>query len=164
MIASKVSISNPMVGHRRPYIYFIYTLQPEGLLYIGETEDYNGLLGRLAGHMKFNPPGTFVKKCIKNYIDYENDLCEINMIGLDLSEFQMFSGGTNKSQRRALEYLLHFEMIQLSSDDSVIIPYEVISHVEANSHHIQNNKIKDLSIELAKKVMKELPFIYPKIA
>lgn len=153
-----ISVSKPGVSECEPYIYIIYTIDPEAYVYVGETEDLNGALGRLAGHIKIQKPGTFITKFAENSALDISVLSDIRMIAFDVSEYQIFSGAVNKTKRRALEYLLHFKILGFSCDDSILMPYTVISHVQAQERYISDVKIKEICDELFNEAFKLLPY------
>lgn len=157
--AYEAMVSSPRMANKHPYIYILYTTVHENsFLYVGETEERNGAIGRLTGHLNYNPPGTFLSK-IMEYSTYQVDEVEkINMIAFDVSEYQIFSGDINKTKRRALEYVIHFEMLKYSCTDEVTIPYTVISHVQAQERYINDSKIRAISQEIIKEAIEMIPF------
>lgn len=158
MKAYNISISEPGVSECYPYIYIIYTVEPEAYVYIGETEDMNGALGRLSGHLKIQKPGTFISKYMENSSLDVSFLNNIQMIAFDVSEYEIFSGAVNKIRRRALEYLLHFKILGFSCDDSIKIPYTVISHVQTQDRLISDRRIREVCDELFSETLRLIPY------
>lgn len=154
----RIAVSQPGASERYPYVYILYTVNPEAFVYVGETEDLNGAIGRLAGHIKLNNPGTFIKKFMENSNYDVSCLKDIHMIAFDISEHEIFTGEINKTRRRALEYLLHFKILGFSCDDSVKIPYTVVSHVQTQERFISDRKINDICNEIFKEAIQLLPY------
>ena len=84
----RIAVSQPGASERYPYVYILYTVNPEAFVYVGETEDLNGAIGRLAGHIKLNNPGTFIKKFMENSNYDVSCLKDIHMIAFDISEHE----------------------------------------------------------------------------
>jgi len=154
----KIAVSQPGASECYPYVYILYTVYPEAFVYVGETEDLNGAIGRLAGHVKLNNPGTFIKKFIENSNYDLSCLKDIHMIAFDVSEYEIFTGAINKTRRRALEYMLHFKILGFSCDDSVKIPYTVVSHVQTQERFISDKNINAICNEIFKVAMRLLPY------
>lgn len=154
----KIAISEPGVSEKKPYVYVIYTTEPEGYVYVGETEDRNGAIGRLAGHIKVYSPGTFISRYIENSMESVSELKDIKMIAFDIGEYEIFSGDINKTKRRALEYLLHYSLLEYSSSMEVFIPYNVISFVQAQERYINDKNIRMISEKLFMETKKIFPF------
>lgn len=152
-------VSSPSIANRHSYIYILYTtIKDNSFLYVGETEERNGVVGRLAGHLNIDPPGTFLAKITEYSTNEIEDVCGVNVIAFDVSDYQIFSGDVNKTRRRALEYVIHFGMLKYSCTEEVTIPYTVISHVQAQERYINDNKIRAISQEILKKAIEMIPF------
>lgn len=159
MKAYEAMVASPCIANRHPYIYILYaTIQDNSFLYVGETEEHNGVIGRLSGHLNYNPPGTFLSK-IMEYSTYQiEEVGKVNVIAFDVSEYQIFSGDINKTKRRALEYVIHFEMLKYSCADEVTTPYTVISHVQAQERYINDSKIQAISQKILQQAIEMIPF------
>lgn len=152
-------VSSPCIANRHSFIYILYTTVHENsFLYVGETEECNGAIGRLSGHLNCDPPGTFLSKIIEYSTCQVDEVGKIYVIAFDVSEYQIFSGDINKTKRRALEYVIHFEMLKYSCADEVTIPYTVISHVQAQERYINDSRIRAISQEILKRVIDMIPF------
>ena len=116
------------------------------------------MLGRLSGHLKYNPMGTFLSKIMQCSTYEMEEVGKVNVIAFDVSDYQIFSGDINKTKRRALEYVIHFEMLKYSCEDEVTTPYSVISHVQAQPRYINDNRIRNISQEILKQAMELIPF------
>lgn len=159
MKAYEAMLSSPGIANRHPYIYILYTtIQDNSFLYVGETEERNGAIGRLLGHLNHNPPGTFLSKIMGYSTNELEDVGKVNVIAFDVSDYKIFSGDINKTKRRALEYVIHFEMLRYSCADEVTIPYTVISHVQAQERYINDSKIRAISQEIFKQAIEMIPF------
>lgn len=152
-------VSSPVVANRHPYVYILYTVvSNDAFLYIGETEDKNGAIGRLTGHLNIDPPGTFLAKIMNSSVYGIVDVNEVNMLAFDVSDYDIFTGDMNRTKRRALEYLVHFEMLKYSCTDEVTIPYTVVSHVQAQPRFILDDTIRKISEDITKQAIQLIPF------
>jgi len=146
---NNIFVSNTTVADRKPFIYFIAILSPVPLLYVGQTCQRQGVLGRLLQHLDTN--GTLRVRAIEAGID---EFQNVEIITLDLSDYLMF-GDIHNRHREALEYLLHCEM--KAQGCKTRIPFEVISYVRAN-RLTYDFDLQRMAKELVHEVVYKLPF------
>lgn len=146
---NRIYISSTEVASRKPFIYFIAILKPVALLYVGQTCQRYGVLGRFFQHLE--PDGTLRNRAIEAGID---DFENISIIAVDLSKHNKFGNAYNR-YRDALEFLLHCEMKAKGCKSK--IPFEVISNVRANIF-VNDFELQKLSKEIANEIVDELPY------
>lgn len=158
MEINQIEISSPNAGRYYSFIYCIYFMKPEGVVYIGETNAKNGPLGRLSLHMQ-KDSGTFYKRCYENVsIDIDKIKDSIHMIAYNLDEYPVFCGDANKANRLALEYFVHNLMEEYSLDEETEIPFSVISHVKIAKRNVTNDEFIIIAKEIASSFYKMMPF------
>ena len=143
MNKSIITASDCNCSLTKAYLYFIYVIDNDvGYLYIGETSESRGAMGRLAYHLqydnqyydKYYEGATFVKRLVEHtYLDRTSLIKNITMICYDLEELDDFTGDLNKKNREALEFLVQEEMRELSADRKGKVPFWIISNVDNNS-------------------------------
>lgn len=155
---NQIEIDSPDVGRHYSFIYCIYFLHDEGVVYIGETNAKNGPLGRLSGHMQ-REIGTFYKRCLeKASIDIDRIDDTIHMLTFNLQDYPVFCGDANKSNRLALEYFVHTKMEEYSVDDQTATPFNVISHVSIASRNVTNKEFQCTAEKIARTFYEMMPF------
>lgn len=146
---NNIYLSNAKVVTRKPFIYFIAIVKPYPLLYVGQTSQRQGVLGRLLQHL--DEEGTFRKRVLEaGVVEIE----EIEVVTVDLSKYSDFANIYNRKQD-ALEFLIHCEM--KSQGCKTKIPFEVISFVR-NNNLVFDFDIQELSKIITYEVVKRLPF------
>ena len=155
---NQIAISSPDVGRFYSFIYCIYFLNDEGVVYIGETNAKNGPLGRLSGHMQ-RESGTFYKRCLEEAsIDIDRISDTIHMLTFNLQDYPAFCGDANKSNRMALEYFVHTKMEEYSVDDHTTTPFNVISHVKIANRNVTNIEFQRIAEIIARSFFEMMPF------
>lgn len=169
MKCSIITASDCNCSLTEAYLYFIYIIDEGiGYLYIGETTEKRGAMGRLAYHLQYDNKknreysegATFLKRLIeddKAYFNDANEIKDITMICYNLSCFGDFTGKLYKSNREAIEFLVQSEMRERSVDKTLRIPYCIISNVESNSYTNLDDYQK-WAREICDDVMIKLPF------
>ncbi len=169
MKSSIITASDCNCSLTEAYLYFIYIVVDDiGYLYIGETTEKRGAMGRFAYHLQYDNKknkgysegATFLKRLIeddKAYFNDTNDIKDITMICYNLSCFGDFTGNLYKSNREAIEFLVQSEMRERSVDKTLRIPYSIISNVENNSY-TNLDDYKKWANEICDDVMRILPF------
>ncbi|PYG86595.1 hypothetical protein LY28_02936 [Ruminiclostridium sufflavum DSM 19573] len=161
---SSAYISDTNISHMAPYLYFISFIDSRnnGYLYVGETCERFGALGRLARHLSYensqNRNGATFLNNIQKYgcISSFSVVKDLSILAVDLREYGMFDGDANRIKRMGLEFLVRSEMQAFSSDGAVVIPYEVISTAKKNkySSKLEFEKIaKEIIKEIAEKIV-----------
>lgn len=146
---NNIYISNTEVALRKPFLYFIAIIKPLPLLYVGQTCQRQGVIGRLTQHL--DDDGTLRKRAIDAGIaDFET----VSVFILDLTSYKEFNELHNR-KRDALEYLMHCDMKAKGCKANQ--PFEVISNVRYNSLTL-DFKLQKLSRELVDIVSNHLPF------
>lgn len=113
------------VGLRRGYIYILYT-KTECRVYIGQTNDRNGVIGRLAGHV--SPGGTFRTRLADEgvLLDHIRDL---HVFAFCLPHDPRYVGN-DRSHREGVEHLVQKRLHMLRGDLNP--PLRIVSYVEYN--------------------------------
>jgi len=118
-------------------------------VYVGQTRDNNGMLGRLSGHLK--PNGTLSQRLIDKGID---NYGEMKIFACDLSGTDLFSDLYSR-RRTALEYLVQIRLKVIGCEKT--FPFEVISNVYDNDHIYDQqiiNYADKIVAELSKNILK----------
>lgn len=167
MNSSIISVSDCNCSLTKAYLYFIYIIDDEiGYLYIGETSEARGAMGRLAYHLQYDNQytdnyyqgSTFVKRLIeRTYFDNTQDIMNITMICYDLSEVGDFTGDLYKKNREAVEFLVQDEMRERSVIRKNAVPYLIVSKVENNSF-TRMSKYQELAKQICDNVIDKMPF------
>lgn len=148
MILNTIDINSSKVAIRNPQIYIISILKPEPLVYIGQTCQKNGVLGRFYQHMS---GGTLTEIMIQKGI-YEFD--DVSVLAIDLSEYNIFDDVYSR-KREALEFLIQREM--RVEGCKTPIPFKVVSRVYYNGE-VSNHKIEKLAKRIVKDIIDKIPF------
>lgn len=149
MILNTIDINSSKVSVRKPQIYIICVLKPKPVVYVGQTCQKNGILGRFFQHM--TEGGTLTQ------IMWENEIYEfedISVMAVDLSEYGIFDDVYNR-KREALEFIIQREMKVEGCKSE--IPFRVLSRVFYNSE-VANHKIDKLAKQIVKKIITQIPF------
>ena len=146
---SKIFISDTNISMRKPFIYCICILKPTAFVYIGQSAQKRGVLGRFLEHT--DNEGTLTKKAREAGV---MDFKDITVVAIDLSDYKDFDGLYSRP-RNALEFLVHTSMKAKGCKAS--IPFEVISYV-TNSSLIHQDSIQKLAQEITDKICNETPF------
>ncbi len=148
MILNSIDINSSGVVVRKPQIYIISIMKPEPMVYVGQTCQKNGVLGRFFQHMT---GGTLTEIMWKSGI-YEFE--EVSVLAIDLSEYYVFNDVYCR-KREALEYLIQREM--KAEGCKTPIPFKVVSRVYYNSE-VPNHKIEKLAKQIVRNIIDKIPF------
>lgn len=148
MILNTIDVSSSKVAVRKPQVYIICVMKPEPVVYIGQTCQKNGVLGRFFQHMS---GGTLTKIMWGNGI---HEFEDVSVIAFDLSEYGIFEDVYSR-KREALEFLIQREMKVVGCKS--FIPFKVISKVYYNGE-VTNPQIEKYAKQIMKKVIEEIPF------
>lgn len=146
---NNIYLSSTEIVTRKPFIYFIAVVKPYPLLYVGQTCQRQGVLGRFLQHL--DEKGTFRKRALEAGV---TEFEEIEVVTVDLSNYADLANVKNR-KRDALEFLIHCEM--KSQGCKTKIPFEVISFVRNNNLTFDFD-IQELSKSITTNVIKKLPF------
>lgn len=165
MKISHATLGDSNLSHHCPYIYFISYISPSnnGYLYIGETSEQFGALGRLSRHLSYRHHrngATFLDRLNRFYCfnDDFDIVKNIDFIAINIEEYGCFEGDEYKTRRTGLEFLVRSEMQAFSSDDLVRIPYEIISTAQENRYSRQIEIIK-IANEIVGEIAQRLIFV-----
>lgn len=148
MILNRIDVNSSKVSVRIPQVYIICIEKPEAFVYVGQTCQKHGVLGRFFQHMS---GGTLTK------IMEKREICEfddVSVMAVDLSEYDMFDDVYSR-KREALEYLIQREMKAEGCKTS--IPFKVISQVFYNAE-VRNQDLEKLAKIIVKDVIDKIPF------
>lgn len=148
MNLNTIDVNSSKVAIRKPQIYIICVMKPEPLVYVGQTCQKNGVLGRFYQHMS---GGTLIE------IMKENGICEfedVSVMAVDLSEYSIFNDVYSR-KREALEYLIQREM--KAQGCKTVIPFRVVSRVYHNSE-VTDQEIQKLAQKIVKNIVGNSPF------
>lgn len=148
MILNTIDVNSSNVAVRKPQIYVICVLKPEPIVYVGQTCQKNGVIGRFFQHMT---GGTLTEIMLKNGID---EFEEVSVIAVDLSEYSVFDDVYSR-KREALEFLVQREM--KVEGCKTLIPFKVVSTVYYNGE-VSNYNVEKLAKEIVKNIIDKIPF------
>lgn len=149
MILNTIDINSSKVAVRKPQIYIICVMKPKPVVYVGQTCQKNGVLGRFFQHM--TPGGTLTEIMSENEI-YEFE--DISVVAVDLSEYGIFND-VHSRKREALEFIIQREMKVEGCKSS--IPFKVVSRVYHNSE-VANHRLDKLAKQIVKNIITQIPF------
>jgi len=149
MAMSKLYISDTKLSEQKPYIYCICIKNPTALVYIGQTSQKRGALGRFMQHIRTD--GTLMKQVKAIGIV---DIADVFVAAKDLTEYNIFEG-VYSIPRNSLELLVQSTM--KAKGCSSVIPFEVISTV-ANSSQIHDFEIQKIASDVTEMLCSEIPF------
>jgi hypothetical protein len=148
-MTSKLYISDVKIARQKPYVYCICILRPSAFVYIGQSAEKRGVLGRFIGHV--SKDGTLMKKTKEaGVVDFE----DVTVVAMDLTDYHIFDGLYSRS-RTALEFLIHSSMKAKGCKANT--PFEVISYV-SNCSLIHDENIQRIAKEVTEKICKAIPF------
>ena len=84
---SKIYISDIEISRRKPYIYCICILRPTALVYIGQSAQKRGVLGRFLDHIEDD--GTLMKRAREAGV---SDFKDMAVVAMDLTDYKMWLG------------------------------------------------------------------------
>jgi hypothetical protein len=146
---SKIYLSDTIIAKRKPFLYCICIQKPTAFVYIGQSSQRQGALGRFVQHL--DNEGTLVKRAREvGVTDFE----EITVVAVDLTDYYIFNGLYSR-KRDALEFLIHSSM--KAKGCKSVIPFEVISYV-SNCSLIHDVNIQRISEDVTQKICDEIPF------
>lgn len=117
------------------------------MLYVGETNDANGVIGRLYGHVQSNPIGTFRKQLMERHGLELDEIVDLTVFSCSLpSDVRFYS--VEKSYRRGVEYLVQSRLWEVCGD---LKPYfYIVSHVEY-SDTCRQDEVQKLAAEISER-------------
>lgn len=148
MTLNTIDINSSKVADRKPQIYIISIMKPEPLVYVGQTCQKNGVLGRFYQHMS---GGTLTEIMSENGI---REFEDVSVLAIDLSEYSIFDDVYSR-KREALEFLIQREMKVEGCKTPV--PFKVVSRVYHNGE-VSNHKIEKLAKRIVKNIIDKIPF------
>lgn len=148
MILNRIDVNSSRAAIRIPQVYIICIMKPEPLVYVGQTCQKNGILGRFYQHMSGGTLSEIMKEREINEFD------DINVMAVDLSEYNIFDDVYSR-KREALEFLIQREM--KAEGCKTAIPFKVISQVFYNSE-VGNQKLEKLAKIIVKNIIDRIPF------
>jgi len=112
------------VGYNRAYIYILYS-KSHHVAYIGETNDANGVIGRLNGHVSQN--GTFCRQILERRGIPLNEVTDLILFSCSLPLSPEYVS-TERVYRRGVEYLVQEKLWETCGD---LQPYlYIVSNVK----------------------------------
>jgi hypothetical protein len=125
--------------------------KPVPLVYIGQSAQKQGVLGRLVQHISVG--GTLLSRVQKAGVIAIED---ITVIAVDLSKYQIFNG-LHSLNRDALELNINRSMKAMGCKATV--PFEVISYV-SNSSRAFDGDIQRIADDVTAFICDEMPFFH----
>ena len=119
-------IGDCFVGNRRSYIYILYT-KSERRLYIGQTNEQCGVIGRLAGHV--GARGTLRMRLLDEGIELD-EIEDLRVFAYRLPNDLRYIG-IDSSHREGVEHLVQKRLHTLRGD--LTPPMKIVSNVEYNA-------------------------------
>lgn len=126
MSATLSDLSSCFMGVGRGYIYILYS-KKQHALYVGQTNDRAGTIGRLNAHISTN--GTFrIRLLEKEGIDL-NEVDDLHMFSYSLPKDPRFTG-LDRSYREGVEYLVQKQLHEVRGR---LKPFmRIVSNVDYN--------------------------------
>ena len=146
MVKHVIELEESFRGDKYNYIYLIYRLGKNGFLYIGQTGQTCGVIGRLYQHLC--QKGSLVKRAKKRGIDISSK--DITLEYFLLKE-DIFS---SPSYRESLEVVIHNFIPQISS-------IEIISNIRYNNDAYTQYRVVQDFLKQIENRLKEV-FLYDK--
>ena len=121
----KIDIGNSFWGPPSSYIYLLYS-KKYNIIYVGQTCEQNGALGRLCGHLANN--GTFRSKVYETGYNID-EISDLSLCVYRLPNVAYFSSA-ERTYREGVEFLVQKRLRDISGELS---PYlKVVSWVKYN--------------------------------
>lgn len=126
MQAVHFRVGSCFVGSGRGYIYILYT-KTQRCLYVGQTSDQGGVIGRLSSHIA--PNGTFRSRLYDRGIDLD-DIDDLEIFAYHLPDDLRYTV-TDRAHREGVEHLVQKRLHTIRGD--LTPPMKIVSHVVYNS-------------------------------
>ena len=123
MQATHFIVGGCFIGLGRGYIYILYT-KVERQLYIGQTNERGGVIGRLADHI--GSSGTFRSRLNEHGYDLDK-IHDLHVFAYLLPNDPRFTG-TNRTHREGVEYLVQKRLHSLRG--KLNPPMKIVSFVD----------------------------------
>jgi len=105
-------LGNCFVGSNRAYIYILYS-KSHHVAYVGETNDANGAIGRLNGHI--SPTGTFCKQISEKRGIILEEITDLILFSCSLPQAAEYVS-IERVYRRGVEYLVQEKLWETCGD------------------------------------------------
>lgn len=128
----EVHVHRASIGRPAGYVYILVapTLRA---LYVGETLDGRGALGRLSTHLSVGYGNTFVQRLSANFgVESLDAIGTVKMYAWRLSLSRRSFHSRHREHREAVEYLVQYGVIAVLSESRMVAP--LISRVRANGY------------------------------
>lgn len=124
-------VSSTAIAETAGYIYIIFSAGVNKALYIGQTRQQLGALGRFSQHISLANSNTFIQRvcAVKGFDSVK--LEDVNFFAYRLPDIQCFHG-KSRDYREAVEYLVQSEVLNLVCENKIAIP--VVSRVVSNPY------------------------------
>lgn len=123
------SVSDGRISKPAPYIYCVFCTDPRAV-YIGQTGNLYGALGRLSQHLSDQSGNTLKQRLIDTFKYYDVDPVGIEFFAMRLAPHDVFF--QSREFREAVEHLIQKDAIQFCVDQDLSLP--VISRTQSNGY------------------------------
>ncbi len=147
----RVDVSNTEIGARRGYIYAV-VLPVYRVLYIGQTRNALGALGRLAQHLSYSGSATLRQRIARHLGGHAVDLGDACSIAYSLADRTEFSGDSGV-YREAVEAVTQATILNALGDTGVRLV--VLSYVERNGY-VGQDLVVEAGVEAAAGILRWL--------
>ncbi|MWC31079.1 hypothetical protein [Paenibacillus sp. MMS18-CY102] len=120
-------VSSIFNGRDRAYIYIILS-KAYRAIYVGETNDRRGTIGRFRAHI--GSSGTFRKRFEERIGEDIEQIDDLILLSYLLPTDQLFTGVAS-THRQSVEYLVQVKLIEMRA--GLIKPFKVVSEVRTFS-------------------------------
>lgn len=131
-------IDDSSIGFPRGYVYLIFSRIPNAL-YIGQTRNELGALGRLSQHLSQTESNTFLKRVAQRHSLENATPSDIIFLAIDLPREKRFEGSSSE-YREAIEGAVHLIFLKQLCAKGLNAP--LISNYRINGYS------RELDIEL----------------
>ena len=144
MVKHVIELKESFKGDKYNYIYLIYRLGKNGFLYIGQTGQTCGVIGRLYQHLCQD--GSLIMRAEKRGVDiFSKDITlEYFLLKEDIFDYQPY--------RESLEVIIHHFIPQISS-------IEIISNIRCNNYYYTQHRAVQGFLKKIESRLKEV-FLY----
>jgi hypothetical protein len=132
------SLSDGRIAKQAPYIYCVYCAQPRAI-YIGQTANMFGALGRLSQHLSDRNNNTLKQRLSANFGYVDVDPIDVEFFAIRLNPHHTYFG--NREFREAVEHLTQQNAISFIIDQELDLP--VISRTDSNGYLGQQSIIEE---------------------
>lgn len=130
-------------GNIEAYIY-IWFSKENGLVYVGETNNKNGVIGRANQHVQKG--GTLYERCYEK--GYElNEINDFILLSFPLPREKRFLS-EDTGYRISVEYLVQHNLIEMNNQANK--KYKIVSNIQTGPY-TNLNKIKKIAEEISEK-------------